>query len=214
MDPLFATLLESPWPERFDALSAALLEAPVAPWLSRAYYATLVCGALSATDLPSEEAARPYQELVLAFLSVMGLPGRDPVALDVASRHLAPKDNLSPYGHNSPFPYTPPYSLADVQAMLSVTIPEDEAGRAAALKALLTAGDGPSKAAQSLMALWYCAAILDLSGAMGYFIKTAPIQTWPAGRVWPAIGGNPMGVPGPYYGNWAYPPPSPVLQEL
>lgn len=213
MDPLFTTLLTDAWLARFSALSAALIAAPVTPWLARAYYATLLTGALGPAALATDALAKPYQRQVRDFLAVTGLPGHNPEAIELASKHLAPKDNLSPYGHNSPYPYTPPYSLQDVQTLLSMTLPADEPARGAALTALLSALDGPAKAARSTLALWYCAALLDLGSPMAFFIKTAPIQCWPAGRIWPAIGGNPMGVPGPYYGNWAYPPPSPVLQE-
>jgi hypothetical protein len=41
---------------------------------------------------------------------------------------------------------------------------------------------------------------------------TAPIETYSSALVWQAIGGNPMGIPGPYYGNWAYPSPTPIVR--
>lgn len=65
---------------------------------------------------------------------------------------------------------------------------------------------------KAVAALWYCAALIDQqlpsAGGLGFITRTAAPETYASALVWPAIGGNPMGIPGPYYGNWAYPSPT------
>ena len=232
MDTLstFRELLQAAWLERFVQLSCLLLEDDtLKPWLARAYFCTLLTGALAPADLPDDAAATPYQDAVRDFLQEVGLPSpparglahaRD--AVDEAARHLAPVGNVSPFGHNAPFPYTAPYALADVGTVLE-QVPDlltlNSAARATALGSLLIKGLDTSPVAptmavaRSILALWHTSAILGLGPGLGYPIKTAPIECYPASRVWAAIGGNPMGVPGPYYGNWAYPALVPVTDS-
>jgi len=70
---------------------------------------------------------------------------------------------------------------------------------------------GPmSVVAKSILALWYCAGLIDLTPpanhqASGYMTMAAPKETFGEALVWKTMGANPMGIPGPYYGNWSYP---------
>ncbi|APV50169.1 hypothetical protein BWI17_11025 [Betaproteobacteria bacterium GR16-43] len=201
----FDGLLQDDWLAKFTRLSSLLLEDDaLPPWLARAYYCTLLAGALPPSALPDEAATKPYQDAIRKFLAVTGMPNTSnlPDATDAVTRaaqHLAPIGNLSPFGHNAPFPYAAPFSLADVRATLANVPATPEA-----LSKLLVA----SPVARGVIALWHSAALLG--DFMGYYIKTAPVETYASARVWNAIGGNPMGVTGPYYGSWAYPPAVPV----
>jgi len=210
----FDGLLHDAWLDKFTRLSRLLLEDDaLAPWLARAYYCTLLAGALPPAALPDQAATLPYQAAIHGFLAVTGLPNTSalPLASDAvkrAAQHLAPIANLSPFGHNAPFPYAAPFSLADIRGVLAdVAHLETLQGtvRAEALSALLVG----SAVARGVIALWHSAALLG--DFMGYYIKTAPIETYASARAWRAIGGNPMGIPGPYYGSWAYPPAVPVV---
>lgn len=50
---------------------------------------------------------------------------------------------------------------------------------------------------QNLIIVWY-------NGAIG--TATAPARYYGDALVWKVIGGHPLGMPGPYFGGWAYPP--------
>jgi hypothetical protein len=52
--------------------------------------------------------------------------------------------------------------------------------------------------ARNLLITWY-------NGGLG--LDTAPASVYADALVWPAIGAEPPGLPGRYYGGWAYPPP-------
>jgi hypothetical protein len=79
--------------------------------------------------------------------------------------------------------------------------------------------------ARSCASLWYAAALIDLKagegtdttpghialGPSGFIVKSAPIQTYGAAIIWKAIGSIAPGLPGSYYGNWAFPPPQPAV---
>lgn len=51
---------------------------------------------------------------------------------------------------------------------------------------------------KNLLTVWY-------NGALG--TRTVAAEHYQDALVWRAIGGHPLGVPGPYYGSWAWPPP-------
>lgn len=55
---------------------------------------------------------------------------------------------------------------------------------------------------QNLIIVWYNAAIDT---------RQAPAEAYPYALVWSAISGHALGMPGPYFGSWAYPPPAPIL---
>ena len=105
------------------------------------------------------------------------------------------------------------YTLADIDATLEAFAlieaenPEDleEAVR----KRIVASGGAQSVVAKSIIALWYCAALIDLTPpqkkGQGYLTMAAPKETFGEALVWKTMGANPMGIPGPYYGNWSYP---------
>jgi hypothetical protein len=109
----------------------------------------------------------------------------------------------------------PQYSYADIEATLdaferiAASNPPDleEVVR----EGIVAAPGQTSVVAKTIISLWYCAAIIDLTpGAPGFISWTAPKQTYGQALIWKTFGGNPMGIPGPYYGNWAYPSTVPV----
>ncbi len=55
--------------------------------------------------------------------------------------------------------------------------------------------------AKNLLITWY-------NGALGSDVL--PSRDYAAALVWSAISAQPPGLPGPYFGSWAYPPPRPV----
>lgn len=52
--------------------------------------------------------------------------------------------------------------------------------------------------AKNLIVTWY-------NGGLGLAVLSP--ANYGAALVWPAISAQPPGLPGPYFGNWAYPPP-------
>lgn len=54
---------------------------------------------------------------------------------------------------------------------------------------------------RNILIVWY-------NGYLGNDI--APASVYPEALVWQAIGANPPGLPGPYYGHWSYPGTVPV----
>jgi len=56
---------------------------------------------------------------------------------------------------------------------------------------------------QSLLIVWY-------NGSIG--AQQAPADAYPHTLVWEAIAARPAGIPGPYFGSWAYPPPMPIVK--
>lgn len=54
---------------------------------------------------------------------------------------------------------------------------------------------------RNILIVWY-------NGVVGTAV--GPPDTYPDALVWKAISAHPPGLPGPYYGSWAYPPPRPV----
>ncbi|MET0406588.1 MAG: hypothetical protein ABW123_29490 [Cystobacter sp.] len=59
-----------------------------------------------------------------------------------------------------------------------------------------------STVVQSLLIVWYNGWVKD---------KIVPASAYPFALVWEAISAHPMGMPGPYFGSWSYPPPEPIL---
>ncbi|MDC6169780.1 hypothetical protein [Paucibacter sp. XJ19-41] len=54
---------------------------------------------------------------------------------------------------------------------------------------------------RNILTVWY-------NGYLGDAI--APASVYAEALVWSAIGANPPGMPGPYYGHWGYPNPVPI----
>lgn len=110
--------------------------------------------------------------------------------------------------------FMPRYSCADIcDALGELTrIARDTPPQAlerAIRDTMLILGDGRSVVLKSIVALWYCAALIDLTppeqGGLGYPTLTADKATYAEALVWKTLGANPMGVPGAYFGNWSYP---------
>lgn len=111
----------------------------------------------------------------------------------------------------------PAYSAADIVqtletfAGIAASEPPDLA--AAVVEGMLAPGGQVAVVTRSITCLWYCAALLDLSeGSQGFIVLAAPKETYPLAQVWQSFGGNPMGIPGPYYGNWSYPGTVPIVE--
>jgi hypothetical protein len=54
---------------------------------------------------------------------------------------------------------------------------------------------------QNILIVWY-------NGFIGSYMP--PAEIYASALVWQVIRANPPGIPGPYYGHWAYPPPEPI----
>lgn len=67
---------------------------------------------------------------------------------------------------------------------------------------ILSADTTLSSLYKNIIILWYNGFIDD---------HISPAYTYNDSLVWEAIQGNPPGIPGPYYGNWAYPPFKPII---
>lgn len=113
--------------------------------------------------------------------------------------------------------FTPQYTLADIRdtlARFDEIVASQPGDLEAAVQQQMVAPEGPiSTVTKSILALWYCAGLIDLTPppqGMGFLTMTAPKATYAEALVWKTMGANPMGVPGPYYGNWAYPATVPL----
>lgn len=58
-----------------------------------------------------------------------------------------------------------------------------------------------STVVKNLLIVWY-------NGALGS--RQCSSAAYPHTLVWEAISAHPAGIPGPYFGSWAYPPPQPI----
>jgi len=113
---------------------------------------------------------------------------------------------------------TPEYYRTDIRSVLErfhqleqVYIGQPaQLARQVQTQLLLSQEPGIANVTKSIAALWYCAGLIELTD-MGYMTRAAPKETYAMALAWQAVGGNPMGIPGPYYGNWSY--PSPTLIE-
>lgn len=110
---------------------------------------------------------------------------------------------------------SPAYTADDIAQVLTrfVALEHASGGDAQALalqvqqQLLLAPEPGIADVTRSIAALWYCAGLIEFKSPLGFMVAAAPVQTYSSALAWQAVGGNPMGIPGPYYGNWAYPAP-------
>jgi hypothetical protein len=199
-------------------------------------------GALRA-ELPEGEEGLDPLEAFLDLSSTLLGPGR--LSRDAATRDLARLylgtllEGVYTPGRDSPSDDYKKYNaytrrdIADTLRAgeaLAQRYKDDPAELERAVRAqivMATSPDGSpqpiSIVAKSIVALWYCAGLLDLTppkdetSVSGFMRIAAPAEAYASALVWKAVGGNPMGVPGPYYGNWAYPAPTliapPIGQE-
>lgn len=90
---------------------------------------------------------------------------------------------------------------------LLATFAEQEAfgaeGLADRLVGVLYADGTLGPMAKNLIITWY-------NGGLGLAVLSP--ANYGAALVWPAISAQPPGLPGPYYGSWAYPPPNLVTE--
>ncbi len=206
------TVLDPRYLELFLGLSEVLVDrGTLERWLGRAYFATLVAGALP------EGTATDAADRLRAFLGAEPqLTDPSGVALDATLAQLA-----------APPGYQPPYAIADIAwtlhefAAIVERHPPDLQHEVRQHILIAPANPRGAVVARCMLSLWYVAALIDLTPPppfpgriptvpYGFVTKVAPIQTYAAAIAWQAIGGNPPGVAGPYFGNWSYPPPQPV----
>ncbi|HEU5271373.1 MAG TPA: sugar dehydrogenase complex small subunit [Jatrophihabitans sp.] len=90
---------------------------------------------------------------------------------------------------------------------LLATFAEQEAlgaeGLADRLVSVLYADGTLGPMAKNLIITWY-------NGGLGLAVLSP--ANYGAALVWPVISAQPPGLPGPYYGSWAYPPPNLVTE--
>jgi hypothetical protein len=113
-------------------------------------------------------------------------------------------------------PQNPEYRRADIRAVLE-RFEQIERAYGAQPRLLeqhvqselvLSPEAGVANVTKSIAALWYCAGLIEFQSPMNFMTRAAPKETYATALAWQAVGGNPMGVPGPYYGNWSYPSPT------
>ena len=208
----FTRLLEEPrCLAAFMGLSAVLVDRePLEAWLGTGYYATLVAGALQGSDFDARHPKADFGERLGAFLGASARY-RDPSGVPLTHRGAALANGdlhaaVLVAGRRNHFePLRRPRALAPRSGRPTEAVKRD----------LLRDDDGPGTAARSCLVLWYASGLLGLgddAGGMGYMTKAAPIQTYSSGLVWESlISASAMGIAGPYYERWAYPPPRPIL---
>lgn len=108
-------------------------------------------------------------------------------------------------------PEIPPYTLEDIYLTLMTFAEILDSGHDIEAQVIDRIVRDPRRGpvAKSLTYLWYTASLPDLGS--GFQLLMAERATYASGLVWDYISGNPMGIPGPYYGNWGYPPPQLIL---
>jgi hypothetical protein len=208
---VFDELLGEPrWLDGYLALSRVLIgRGSLETWLGRGYFATLAAGSLAPADLGGEGGARAAATLARFLAADRLYTDASGVPLARTVTQLLPATG-----------YAPPYAPADVKEMLAAfaTLPAG-ASVEQVRTALLTdptsgasSTSGVAIATRQATALWYASALIDLTSSYGWIIKRAPIQTYDSALVFAVIGAPATGMPGPYYGNWAYPPPEVVVE--
>jgi hypothetical protein len=136
---------------------------------------------LDAADLP-EAAARAFFRIIL----------------EATPRYYAPGDIYVEGSANclDPHPFD---ALWEVFTQLEQESTDDLETR---FNATLTADVSLSILARNIIIVWY-------NGYLGN--NMPPAEIYPCALVWQVIRANPPGIPGPYYGEWAYPPSNPIL---
>ncbi len=221
---VYEELLANPaWLATFHEMSSAVVARGALPaWLARGYFGTLVAGALKTADTAAEPAHKAAAATLSVFLAL------EPLYRDGSGVPLLRTVNqLLPSSG-----YKPLYSPKDVKQMLHVyreITAAQPAGSPSNLalavrdRLLVDTGSsgaapapslaGPAIALRESIALWYAGGLLDLTETdlMGWMTKRAPIQCFESELIWGTFGAVGMGRPGPFFGNWAYPPPDPVV---
>ena len=117
-----------------------------------------------------------------------------------ATTYLAMMDDLDPT-----------WPLTDIAAAFALLEPLPPDPREAKIVALLQAKAAWMTAATNILNVWYSG---QLARADGTWVP-APPNAYLDALVWPLIGTHASGLPGPFFGEWAYPPsPEPSSGEM
>lgn len=120
------------------------------------------------------------------------------IVLRATPDRYAPGDFFEGPGH---VPADDPHPLDALWAVYSQLALDGDAGLAERFMAVTAADVTLVALVRNILIVWY----------NGYLGADVPgVQGYAAALVWPAIGANPPGLPGPYYGHWAYPPERPI----
>lgn len=124
------------------------------------------------------------------------------IVLRATPDHYAPGDYyVGPLANPSLDPH-PLDVLGAVYERLAAEAPHELEARLMAL----TGADVTLQAlVRNILIVWF-------NGCLGTDI--APADVYAEALVWQAIGANPPGLPGPYYGHWGYPGPSPIRDPM
>jgi hypothetical protein len=131
-------------------------------------------------------AARAYFEIILA----------------VTPRYYAPGDIYEPQNiehAEDPHPFDVLWTLFQELEQESIAALEDR------FCAITTADVTLNTLVQNIITVWY-------NGFIGSYLP--PAEIYAAALVWQVIQANPPGIPGPYYGHWAYPPAEPIQPPI
>jgi hypothetical protein len=137
---------------------------------------------------PDAEQLATFVRLSEVLLDARGL------SQDAAREYYAIVRRAAPtsYGSTGVAPMT---ALLDTFCRVEADGPDDLEARTVAV---LYADGVLATMAKNLLITWY-------NGGLG--LDVAPATVYADALVWPAIGAEPPGLPGRYYGSWAFPPP-------
>lgn len=120
------------------------------------------------------------------------------IIMENTPKYYAPGDRWEgPFAPSDPHPFD---VLWEVFTQLEQEGTDDLETR---FNATLAADVSLSILARNIIIVWY-------NGYLGN--NMPPADVYASALVWQVIRANPPGIPGPYYGEWAYPPSTPIVQ--
>ncbi|NEO77615.1 hypothetical protein [Moorena sp. SIO4G3] len=154
----------------------------------------------------SEERLQRFIRISEVLLDEKDLPDKTAqsylkIVLEVTPNYYGPGDRYERRLNSSSDP-DPFDALWEVFCQLDA---EGTADLEAQLTATTAADTVLNNLVKNIIIIWY-------NGYLGD--RMPPSETYPDALVWKAIGANPPGIPGPYYGHWAYPPINPICQPI
>lgn len=138
----------------------------------------------------------PQRERTDRFVLVSRLLlDRDDLAPTVAGTYLAMLDDLDEG-----------WPLDEMAAAFAPLAPLPVPERESRIVDDLRANPTWLAAAASVLKVWYSGQLSRADGTM----VPAPPEAFLGALVWPLVGTHPPGAPGPFFGEWAYPPGGPA----
>lgn len=111
-------------------------------------------------------------------------------------------------------PYSWAYTPSDIVTTLKrfdAIVASDPPDLERAVRRQIVEASDTGNVAKCMVALWYCAALIDLTPPTapmqpsGFIVLPCPPETYGEALIWQTVGATAMGIPGAYYGHWSYP---------